>query len=69
MVWWYEYGGGDHRLLYAVDALRRGKLGGGLHPYPLALSCDDLLEHVGLGSQKLQVELALEPLLNNLHVQ
>ena len=61
--------GGDDRLLDRVDLAGVGQAGRRVDLDHLAVRLQHAVAHRGRGDQQLEVELALEPLLDDLHVQ
>ena len=59
----------DHRFLYAFDFRGRGQIGGIVHNEFFAVCLGDVIRHPGRGGDEVEVKLALESFLDNLHMQ
>ena len=59
----------DEGLLHPRDLLHAGQVGGVVDGQLFAVGLDDVVDHAGGGGDQVQVELALQPLLDDLHVQ
>jgi len=59
----------DERLLHPRDLLHAGQVRGVVDGQLFAVGFDDVVDHAGGGGDQVQIELALQPLLDDLHVQ
>src|SRR5439155_18743802 len=64
-----DHSGIDDRLLDLLDIARIGELGGILDFYHLAVGSGDAVSDAGGGGDQIDIELALEALLDNLEMQ
>ncbi len=69
MVRGHEDVGDDDRLTDLVDFVRRGEFCGIVHVLDLAVGACHLIDHRRCAGDQGQLVLALEPLLDDVHVQ